>query len=141
MNDFSPALPNELALVTQASADVAAFGALYDHYFARVYNYVRYRLPDAASADDITAQVFERALNKIDAYRPEKAPFAAWLFAIARNAVNDHLRRQQRRRWLSLDILGSGAAPSPNRWISSRTTPCTKNSWRRWLAWATGSGT
>jgi RNA polymerase sigma factor (sigma-70 family) len=113
MNDFSHALPNELALVTQARADAAAFAALYDHYFSRVFNYVRYRLPDAQTADDVTAQVFERALNSIDSYRPEKAPFSAWLFAIARNAVNDQLRRQRRRRWISLDILSNRSSHEP----------------------------
>jgi RNA polymerase sigma-70 factor (ECF subfamily) len=111
MTDFSPALPNELALVSQASANAAAFAALYDHYFSRVYNYTRYRLPDAETADDVTAQIFERALHHIGSYRPEKAPFAAWLFAIARNAVTDHQRRHQ--RWLSLDLLGNWSSADP----------------------------
>jgi RNA polymerase sigma-70 factor (ECF subfamily) len=115
MNDIAAALPNELALVAQASANAAAFAALYDHYFSRVYNYVRYRLPDTDTADDITAQVFERALTHLGSYQAEKAPFSAWLFTIARNAVNDHLRAQQRRRWLSLDVLWnwSSAEPQP----------------------------
>jgi RNA polymerase sigma-70 factor (ECF subfamily) len=113
MNDFSPALPNELTLVTQASANAAAFAALYDHYFSRVYNYVRYRLQDADTADDITAQVFERALSSLGSYRPEKAPFSAWLFAIARNAINDYLRLQKRRRWLSLELLGNWSSSEP----------------------------
>jgi RNA polymerase sigma-70 factor (ECF subfamily) len=113
MNDFSTVLPNELILVTQATADATAFATLYDHYFSRVYNYVRYRLQDVDTADDITAQVFERVLNNLGSYRPEKAPFSAWLFAIARNAVNDHLRSQRRRRWLSLDTLWGWSSSDP----------------------------
>jgi RNA polymerase sigma-70 factor (ECF subfamily) len=46
-------------------------------------------------------------------YRPERAPFAGWLFAVARNAVNDHLRAQRRRRWLSLEALRGRASPEP----------------------------
>lgn len=91
-------LPNELALVARATAEPAAFAAIYDHYFPRVYNYVRYRVRDTETADDVTAQVFERALVCIGSYRPERAPFAAWLFAIVRNAVNDYLRAQKRQR-------------------------------------------
>ena len=68
---------------------------------------------DAATADDLTAQVFERVLGNLGRYRPERAPFAGWLFAIARNAVNDHLRAQQRRRWLSLDALRGRPSPEP----------------------------
>jgi RNA polymerase sigma-70 factor (ECF subfamily) len=108
-------LPNEQALVVRATVEPAAFAAVYDHYFPCIYNYVRCRVTDAESADNLTAHVFERALVHLGGYRPEKAPFAAWLFTIARNAVNDHLRARARRRWISLDRLrdqpGAGLAP------------------------------
>lgn len=113
MNDTAAVLANEPALVAQSTVNPAAFAAIYDHYFPRVYNYVRYRVPDADTADDVTAQIFERALANIGRYCQEKAPFAAWLFAIARNAVNDQLRAQKRRTWLSLDILGDWVSPEP----------------------------
>lgn len=107
-------LPNERALVAQAVAEPAAFAAIYDHYFPRVYNYARYRVGDAQTADDLTAQVFERVLAKIGEYRPERRPFAAWLFAIARNAVNDHLRAQRRHPWLSLEAVRDRASATPS---------------------------
>jgi RNA polymerase sigma-70 factor (ECF subfamily) len=113
MNDFSTVLPNELALVAQATVDSAAFASIYDHYFSRVYNYIRYRVQDTDVTDDITAQVFERALSHIGSYRQDKAPFSAWLFAIARNAVNDYLRSQKRWRWLSLDVLWNWSSSEP----------------------------
>jgi RNA polymerase sigma-70 factor (ECF subfamily) len=105
-------LPDEPALIAQAKAEPAAFAAIYDHYFSRVYNYVRYRVNDAGATDDLTAQIFERALTNIGRYQTERAPFAAWLFAIARNAVGDHLRAS-RRRWLSLDALRDRPDPKP----------------------------
>jgi RNA polymerase sigma factor (sigma-70 family) len=98
-------MPNEQKLVQQAQTDPAAFARLYDHYLRRVYNYMRYRLPDAQTADDLTAQVFHRALEKMPSYDPEKAPFGAWLFGIANYVIKDHFRRQQRLGWLSLDAL------------------------------------
>ena len=113
MDGTAAVLANELALVARAKAEPAAFAAIYDHSFARVYSYVRCRVGDAAVADDITAQVFERVLVSIGSYRSERAPFAAWLFAIARNAVTDHLRAQRRRRWLSLDVLRDRASAEP----------------------------
>ncbi len=110
------ALPNEQAMVKRAVAEPAAFAALYDYYFPRVYNYVRYRIGDATAADDVTALVFERALANLVRYHADRAPFAAWLFGIARNAVIDHLRRRRVRRLLSLDALrnAAGAGPSPH---------------------------
>jgi RNA polymerase sigma-70 factor (ECF subfamily) len=115
MDGIVTLLPNELALVDRATAEPAAFAAIYDHYFPRVYNYVRYRINDADMADELTAQVFERVLTKLNSYRSERAPFAAWLFAIARNTVNDYVRAQKRRRWLSLEVLRDrpGNEPQP----------------------------
>ncbi len=113
MNNPAVPLPNEAALVAQAAVEVTAFAAIYDHYFSRIYNYIRYRVQDVDVTDDITAQVFERALTHIGSYRADKAPFAAWLFAIARNAVNDQLRKQKRRPWLSLDILQNRSSDDP----------------------------
>ncbi len=112
-DSFSAALPNELALVVRAKAEPTAFAAIYDYYFPRVYNFVRYRVADADRADDLTAQVFERALVGIHSYQLERGSFAAWLFAIARNAVSDWLRSQRRRRSLSLQALRGRASPEP----------------------------
>lgn len=122
MSNFATILPNEPALIKQSMVDASAFAAVYDHYFARIYNYVRYRVQETDTADDLTSHIFERVLVNLDSYRPEKAPFAAWLFAIARNAVNDHLRAQQRRRWLSLERLRdwAGGDPPPGEVVAGR---------------------
>jgi RNA polymerase sigma-70 factor, ECF subfamily len=106
-------LANETALAAQAAVEPDAFATIYDHYFSRVFTYIRARVNDDQSADDLTAQVFERALTKISRYQPEQAPFGAWLFGIARNSVNNHLRAERRRRWLSLDFIGEKPAEEP----------------------------
>lgn len=108
------ALPNEKELLARATTKPEAFSAIYDHYFPRVFNYAFYRVNDASAADDITAQVFERTLRKLESYNSERAPFAAWLFAIARNTVNQYLRTQRRRRWISLDFLYGRKTDDPN---------------------------
>lgn len=95
----------ESLLVGRIATEPHTFLALYDFYFPRVYNYIRYRCYDPDTSDDLTAQVFERALVKLDNYNPQRGPFGAWLFAIARNVVNYHLRLQKRRRFLPLDTL------------------------------------
>ena len=85
-----------------ADAGPEPFVILYDRYFTRVYNYVRYRCSEASEADDLTAQVFLKALINVDKYDPEKAPFDAWLFTIARNLINDFYR--SKRRYYVVDI-------------------------------------
>lgn len=90
-------------LAAQAATDPQAFATLYDAFFERIYSYLRYRLGDANTADDLTAQTFERALARLSTFCPQRAPFDAWLFAIARNALTDHLRAQRRHPWFSFD--------------------------------------
>lgn len=104
------ALTDELSLVAQARADPAAFAEIYDFYFDRVYNYVRFRVSNAQEADDLTAEIFERVLTKLDTYQPERGPFNAWLFAIARNHVNYSLRRRPWQRLFSFDLLFNKAS-------------------------------
>lgn len=106
-------LIDERALVARATVEPAAFAAIYDHYFPRIYAYVRYRTPDRATADDLTATIFTRALERLAAYDGAQGPFAPWLFTIARNAVSDYLRAGRRRRWLPLDRLRDQAGDDP----------------------------
>ncbi len=106
-------LPNELSLIARAKAEPAAFAAIYDHYFSRVYNYIRYRVRDPDMTDDLTAHTFETILANIEQYHPERGSFATWTFTIARNTVNDHFRRQKFRLWLSLDTLRNKASAEP----------------------------
>ena len=86
----------DLELGDGAGTGPDAFAAAYDFYFPRVYMYVRYRVGDSSVADDLTSRTFEQVIKKLESYSPKRAPFAAWLFAIARNAVNDHLRSIRR---------------------------------------------
>ena len=79
------------------------FVILYDRYFTRIYNYIRYRCSDAAVADDLTAQVFLKALINIKKYNPQKAPFDAWLFSIARNLINDFYRSKKRYNMVDIE--------------------------------------
>jgi RNA polymerase sigma factor (sigma-70 family) len=83
-----------------AAGDVNAFGTLYDLFFARVYNYARYRCEDDNAADDLTAQIFERLLNKIPSYSAQKGLFEAWMFALARSVIIDYHRSRKLRAFL-----------------------------------------
>jgi len=99
--------------VERTALEPGAFGAIYDEYFSRVYNYVRYRVADATEAEDIVSEVFHRAIAGAGSYDPCRGPFPAWLFGIARNAVRDHRRRTRRWRILPLETLRGRAARMP----------------------------
>lgn len=89
------ALPtDEQAMVEAARHDPAAFAALYQRYFARIYRYLRIRLRSEEDAADLTQQVFLKALDALPRYQSRSAPFAAWLFTIARRTLADRFRRR-----------------------------------------------
>lgn len=104
---------DDTLLAVQAAEDPEAFGMLFDRFHGPVFSYIRYRCDDDPTADDLTAQVFERLLHNLGRYCPDKGPFAPWLFTIARNTVNDHWRRVRRLRWISLDRIQDAVSPIP----------------------------
>jgi RNA polymerase sigma-70 factor (ECF subfamily) len=93
----------DAALARRAAAgDAEAFGVLYDRYMDAVYRYVFYRVRNEAEAEDVTSDVFMRALRAIPKYEPRQA-FLAWLYRIARNAVIDRSRRRAARQQVSFE--------------------------------------
>jgi len=93
----------DAALARRAgSGEAEAFGVLYDRYVDAVYRYVFYRVRNEAEAEDVTSDVFMRALRAIPKYEPRQA-FLAWLYRIARNAVIDRSRRQSARQQVSFE--------------------------------------
>ena len=62
-----------------------------------LYSYLRFHLPSPDTAEDLTAEVFLRALRSFHSFDPSLGTPKAWLFRIAQNVLRDH-RRQARRR-------------------------------------------
>ncbi|WP_108666414.1 sigma-70 family RNA polymerase sigma factor [Euzebya rosea] len=88
-----PVDPEVVRLVEEAQGgSSAAFAALYDRYVDRVYAFVYRRVGDRHLAEDLTGDVFTRALRRIDTYRYTGADPIAWLLTIARNRVHDHYK-------------------------------------------------
>ncbi len=70
-------------------------GALYRDHAPRVWRYVRARVPSDADAEDVTSEVFTRAMGSIDRFDPSKGTEAAWVVGIARHATADFWRRRK----------------------------------------------
>jgi RNA polymerase sigma-70 factor (ECF subfamily) len=91
-----------------------ALVALYDQTFSRVYNAIRYRVEDDATAEELTAQVYERVLRSFDNYQPTVGPLEAWLFGIVRHLVSNHLRRRRIIAWLPWESVWHRPGPDPH---------------------------
>ncbi len=100
-------MEREKELAQRASQhDPEAFAELYDLYVDKIYNYVYYKVGNAAEAEDLTAQVFTKAWEAIGSYRWQGHSFSPWLFRIAHNLVVDYHRA--RRQTVVLDALETG---------------------------------
>ena len=77
--------------------DEGAFAQLYEEHFDRIYRYVYLRLGNRTEAEDLTQEVFVKALEAIGSYKWRNLPFTSWLFRIAHNQVIDYCRKD--RRW------------------------------------------
>lgn len=88
---------SEEELVKRAQHKREAFGELYEINYQRIFNYALRRTASVQLAMDITSVTFFKAMNQIKKYRWRDIPFAAWLYRIAGNEINDHYRREGRR--------------------------------------------
>jgi RNA polymerase sigma-70 factor (ECF subfamily) len=87
------------------------FEALYRSSRDDVYAYVTTLLGDRATAEDITAQAFERAYRRRSSFDRRRGEERAWLFGIARNAALDELRRRRRQATLAGEPEDPAAGP------------------------------
>jgi RNA polymerase sigma-70 factor (ECF subfamily) len=97
-----------------AESEEDAFAELYKEHIYAVFNYCLYRVGDAVVAEDLTADIFERAWRARRRYNPRRAKFSTWLFTIARRRVIDWHRRRGRRRTVGLDEQLPSTQPGPD---------------------------
>ena len=93
------------------------FDAWYRDHQSSVYRFIRFRVATREAAEDVTSEVFMKALRSLHRYDEDRASPRTWLLRIARNAVTDHLRALQRRGSLhvSLDRIPDLVADVPSQ--------------------------
>ena len=112
---------DETWLIEQAKeGNPTAFAELYDRYQPAIYRYIYYRVNDVDTAEDLTAEVFVRLVEKIDRFTYKGRPLLAWLYTIARNLITDHLRRSGRDLPLSLEEQLVGTIVDPAETVERR---------------------
>lgn len=90
-------LNEERDTIERCRHDLAAFGRIYEAHFDRVFAYVLHRVGDVAAAEDLTAQTFLRAMERLWQFRWRGISIANWLFRLATNEANAYFRRRKRR--------------------------------------------
>lgn len=87
----------------------------YQQYGTALYGFLRFHLSSPELAEDLTSEVFLRALKAFDRFNASAGSPRAWLFRIAQNALRDHQRQADRRRMVPMtamwDLESTGPSP------------------------------
>ena len=97
MSPNGDARSDRLLVDAAREGDEAALSELYTLYFPRVYRYILARMGNTYDAEDLAEEVFMRVLEAIGRFQWREAPFSAWLFRIAHNAVISQRRKENAR--------------------------------------------
>jgi RNA polymerase sigma-70 factor (ECF subfamily) len=100
-------------LVVQAQTDADALGRLYEMYYERIFRFCIHRLFYREVAEDVTSTVFLEVARRIRSFRGRtEQDFRNWLYAVAVNQANAHIRKSSRRRRLFARAAESLSASS-----------------------------
>lgn len=87
-----------------APSEIPGFAEKYQEYFPRVFAFIYTRVGQAHLAEDLAADVFEKAYRNLDTLRNDGA-FSTWLFTIARNVIISSGRRRGRETIVDPDVI------------------------------------
>ncbi|MDP9021260.1 MAG: sigma-70 family RNA polymerase sigma factor [Actinomycetota bacterium] len=107
--------PEVVDLVSRAQqGDGEAFAQLYDRYVDQIYGFLLHKVRDRHLAEDLTSDVFLRALKAIPRFRWQGVDIGAWLTTIARNRVTDHFKSARARLVRPVYEVGERAGDGSN---------------------------
>lgn len=95
--------------LTQEERDQAE--ALFLKFKEPIYRYLRGKLPDAQTTEELVSQVFFKMVRAFRSYRGEPEGYGTWIYTIARNTLTDHYRAQGGGRELPLEAAENRAGP------------------------------
>jgi len=101
-----------------------AFDRLYDLFADRIYRYLYYRVGNQQLAEDLTADLFVRLIEKVHTLRlgqeNQETVFSAWLFRIAHNLLVDHHRKRAKDKHEPLENISLAHNETPDLAVEAK---------------------
>ncbi len=94
----------EQELVARAQREPAAFGELFDYYYPPIYGYILRRVGSVEVAQDITSEVFYKALRGLPKFQWRGFSIRSWLYRIAGNEIRSYYKKTSYTT-VSLELL------------------------------------
>lgn len=93
---------SELEWINKAKENPKHFGPLYKKYYKQIFRYVVQHVICEETADDVTSQVFLKAIKNIEKYEYRGIPLSSWLYRIAKSEINQSFRDKRRKREINI---------------------------------------
>jgi len=100
-------LEREKELVERAKNHSEAFSELYEQYYSQIFGYVLRRTARIEIAEDVTSEVFFKALRNLRQFHWREVPFSSWLYRIATNEIANYFRKSKRRQFSLEEVSNS----------------------------------
>lgn len=88
----SPAVSDNDLMFQVREGDVAKLGILFERHHGKLYNFLVRLTNRRDVSEDLVQEVFFRMMKYGHSFRGE-APFAVWMYQLARNVATDHFRK------------------------------------------------
>jgi len=93
-------------LVILAKSQTAALGRLYDLYYDRIFRFCVHRLFNRSTAEEVTSSVFLTVAQGMPRFQGQtEQDFRSWVYTIAANQANAHIRKTMRRQRLMKNVV------------------------------------
>ncbi|HON92231.1 MAG TPA: sigma-70 family RNA polymerase sigma factor [Sedimentisphaerales bacterium] len=103
-------------LVILAKSQAAALGRLYELYYDRIFRFCVHRLFNRSAAEEVTSSVFLTVARTMREFKGRtEQDFRSWLYTIAANQANAHIRKTLRRQRLMKNVVAARREDSPER--------------------------
>ena len=104
----------ERELVERAKDNTEAFGELYDQYYSQIFGYVLKRTASIEVAQDVTSEVFFKALKNLRQFRWRGVPFSSWLYRIATNEIANYFTKSKPWQFSLEEVSNSISSSDPS---------------------------
>ena len=103
-------------LVILAKSQAAALGRLYELYYDRIFRFCVHRLFNRSAAEEVCSSVFLTVARTMRQFQGRtEQDFRGWLYTIAANQANAHIRKTLRRQRLMKNVVAARREDSPER--------------------------
>lgn len=107
-------LEYERELVERAKNDTEAFGELYDQYYSQIFGYVLRRTASIEITQDVTSEVFFKALKNLGRFHWRDVPFSSWLYRIAIHEIANYFRKNKLCKPCLEEVSNSASVSTPS---------------------------